>query len=347
MELKGVARSLYGCGVALLFLGVLQLCSFAYVAAALSIAGGALLVDFTFSDDAMRARLQGTAPGCMCRKTPSAGSARAAMHVRDCCAPSHAFGLMISVIVFSVLSLIQSLALASLFGRDLPYWEAATCGNYPGDSAFRTQCPNYIYGPSSYSYYSECNAWYIYCYRSSYYPSGYYSSSTVSYYLGFYRYIIGTGAVSAICCVGQLVAASVALARLNKLQRLAHASMPHAVNLPNSSGCCGGCCGGGQPTTMMGLGSGGPAIMDPNAAAAVRVQMAMAAAYPPGHWAGPPVPQMTGLGMQVPMAVPMEALHTEGGAVVSRSPFGGLGAGTCAYDMQADKGGAKHSSASA
>jgi hypothetical protein len=54
---------------------------------------------------------------------------------------------------------------------------------------------------------------------------------------------------------------------------------------------------------------------------------------------------MTGHGMQLPVAVPMEVLPTGGGAVITHNPFGGLGAGTCAYDLQTAEGVAKQSSA--
>ena len=142
MDLRSAARSLHRCGLALLALGVVQLVSFAYFAAALSIAGGGLLVDFTFSEDALRARLLGTTPGCMCRKPPVQGS-RAA-YTRDCCSPLYAFGVMIGVIVLSVLQLIQSITLAVEFG---PYIYSSYSYYYPYDGS-RFSLPMFIYNTS-------------------------------------------------------------------------------------------------------------------------------------------------------------------------------------------------------
>ena len=282
---------------------MVQLVSFAYGAAALSIAGGGLLVDFTFSEDALRARLLGIAPGCMCRKPPTARSARA-RHMRDCCSPVHAFGMMIAVIVLSVLQLIQSIALVVVGLARLP--DIESCSDFPGYSAFQSLCNNIYTG--------QCATWRN-CYNYNYYYYYDYNS-----FLTFYRYLVGTSVIGAICCVAQLVAASTALVQLIQLQRLTAASMPDAVGL---LGCCV-CCEGSGPSSWSP--SSGPVLAaptDPYVAPSVHTNTALAP-YPRSYWTGEQAAPQTGHGMQALTAKSSEALHTGAGAGAANVPAGDL-----------------------
>lgn len=150
----------------------------------------------------------------------------------------------------------------------------------------------------------------------------YNSRSYNLYLLGLARYILSTSVVGAVCCVLQLVAASVALAHLLQLQRLAAVSMPDdEVDLLGycrvcCGGCClRGCCCGGRRASSSWCSPSGPALEDPAdpyaAAAAQREQGATmaVAAYPRSYWAGELATPRTGHGIQALTTEDSEAFH--------------------------------------
>lgn len=104
-------KQIYRAGVCLVVCGVLsQFCTW-NITGVLSIAAGAVAIDFSSSHRRFVSRLQGQVDCCACNETPSTGANL------DCCAPYHLPGLAISTIVFAALLLIESVILVGSFAR--------------------------------------------------------------------------------------------------------------------------------------------------------------------------------------------------------------------------------------